>query len=59
MLSSSQTRLDLIVMQKNVSKPKNSGVYETILMDETSSSEIKCPFSFGKFFSNHKNHFLG
>lgn len=58
MLSSSQTRLDSIVMQKNL-KAKNSGAYETILMDENSSTDIKCPFNFGKFFSNHKNYFFG
>lgn len=56
-LSSSQTRLDLIVTHKNT-KQKESNNYETVLMDDN-SSETKCSFSISKFFNNPKSHFFG
>ncbi|CAF0899614.1 unnamed protein product [Brachionus calyciflorus] len=57
-LSTSQTRLDSIVLQKSI-KPKDSNAYETILIDENSEDFKSCPFSFSKFFSNPKSHILG
>lgn len=55
--NASQTRIDLIVMQKNAKK-KDSRTYETIVMDEN-STETKCSFGLSKFFNNKKTHLFG